>query len=117
MPVACMQATLYRRYHLSAALGVAAVAFRQTNAVWVAFVLGMALVNRALEGNLQAKRLPAEKQLLYVLRSSWQVMAFSFSDTGPYLGILRCAIQKIAAMRSTKSMMSGSVKPAWMHEP
>ena len=76
-----MQATLHGRYHEGAALGAAAVAFRQTNVVWVAFVLGMAIVNRALEKDPQARWLPAERQLLHVLRSSWQVRALSMNET------------------------------------
>ena len=64
---------LHERYHLGALLGVVAVAFRQTNAVWVAFILGIAVLNRALERDMQARRLPAEKQLLHVLRASWRV--------------------------------------------
>lgn len=79
-----MQATLHGRYHEGAALGAAAVAFRQTNAVWVAFVLGMAIVNRALEKDPQARRLPAERQLLHVLRSSWQVRTLSMNETDPH---------------------------------
>ena len=66
---------LHERYHLGALLGVVAVAFRQTNAVWVAFILGVAVLNRALERDMQARRLPAEKQLLHVLRASWRVSA------------------------------------------
>jgi hypothetical protein len=81
MPAACMQATLHARYHVGAALGAAAVAFRQTNAVWVAFILGVAIVSRALERNPQARRLPAERQLLHVLRSSWQVRALTMDET------------------------------------
>jgi len=68
-----VQATLLGRYHASAFLGATAVAFRQTNAVWVAFILGMAVLNRALERDLQAKQLPAEKQLMHVLRTCWKV--------------------------------------------
>ena len=64
---------LHERYHFGALLGLVAVAFRQTNAVWVAFILGVAVLRRALERDLQARRLPAEKQLLHVLRASWRV--------------------------------------------
>ncbi|CAK0787759.1 hypothetical protein CVIRNUC_010981 [Coccomyxa viridis] len=69
-------AVLHERYHLGALLGVVAVAFRQTNAVWVAFILGTAVLNRALERDMQARRLPAEKQLLHVLCASWRDKAW-----------------------------------------
>ena len=68
-----MQASLHGYYFLSACLGAAAVAFRQTNAVWVAFILGMAILNKVLETDPPAKRLPAEKQLMHVLRTCWKV--------------------------------------------
>lgn len=67
------QATLLGSYHVSAFLGATAVAFRQTNAVWVAFILGMAVLNEALERDPQAKQVPAEKQLMQLLRTCWKV--------------------------------------------
>lgn len=75
---------LHERYHLGALLGVVAVAFRQTNAVWVAFILGTAVLNRALERDMQARRLPAEKQLLHVLRASWRVSNCIRCSLQPY---------------------------------
>jgi alpha-1,2-glucosyltransferase len=38
----------YQRYHAAAALGALAVLMRQTNAVWVAFILASAVVDRCL---------------------------------------------------------------------
>ena len=68
-----MQASLHGCFLGSACLGAVAVAFRQTNAVWVAYILGMAILNRSVERDPSAKRLPAEKQLLHVLRTCWKV--------------------------------------------
>lgn len=68
-----MQAVLHGRHHAGALLGAAAVAFRQTNAMWVAFILGVAILNKTMEKDLQARRLPTERQLLHVLRASWTV--------------------------------------------
>ena len=68
-----MQASLHGYYFLSACLGAVAVAFRQTAAVWVAFILGMAILNKVLETDPRARRLPAEKQLLHVLRACLKV--------------------------------------------
>ena len=73
-----MQASLDGYYVLSACLAAVAVACRQTNAVWVTFILGVALLNKALETDPRAKRLPAEKQLLHVLRTCWKVKPFIY---------------------------------------
>lgn len=49
--LAAYLASRRRRYRLAAALGAAAVLVRQTNAVWVAFCLGDALLERCLPGS------------------------------------------------------------------
>ena len=46
----------YRRYHTAAALGALAVLMRQTNAVWVAFILASAAVDRCLPSGGKAGR-------------------------------------------------------------
>lgn len=51
--LACYLAVLQRRYRASAALGAAAVAMRQTNAVWVAFALASAVLDRCLPAAVQ----------------------------------------------------------------
>ncbi len=82
-----MQASLHGHYFLSACLGTIAVAFRQTNAVWVAFILGMAILNKVVEADPRAKRLPAEKQLIHVLRTSWKVKVIHLQAHHPHYGI------------------------------
>lgn len=57
--------------------------FRQTNAVWVAFILGAAVVRwtadnfdggrREAGDRVKFVRLPVERQVLHVLRYAWQV--------------------------------------------
>jgi hypothetical protein len=54
-------------------VGGAAVLFRQTNAVWVAFVLAASVVRWAGKDHKRFGRLSVEQQLLHVLRMSWQV--------------------------------------------
>ena len=84
---------LHERYHLGALLGVLAIAFRQTNAVWVAFILGIAILNRALERNVQARRLPAEEQLLHVLRASWRVSSWTMCSLQPSRGLTHSSLE------------------------
>ena len=67
------QASLCNRHHLSAALGAAAILFRQTNAVWVAFVLGAAVLRMVAPDAPGLAQAPVERQLLQVLRSAWLV--------------------------------------------
>ncbi len=74
MPAA--QASLGGRPHLSAALGAGAILFRQTNAVWVAFVLGAAVMRTVAPDAPKLARAPAEQQLLQVLRGVWLVRPF-----------------------------------------
>lgn len=80
-----MQASLQGRHHLSALLGALAVSFRQTNAVWVAFILGAAVVRWAAGGGdamagaekkdaiLKFERALPGRQLLHVMRMAWLV--------------------------------------------
>ena len=72
MPPA-LQASLWDRHHLSALLGAAAILFRQTNAVWVAFILGAAGLRMVAPEAPKLAQLPAERQLLLVLRGAWLV--------------------------------------------
>lgn len=51
-----LAAVPYQRYHLGAALGAAAVLMRQTNAVWVAFALAAAALDRCLPAGGGDKR-------------------------------------------------------------
>jgi hypothetical protein len=69
-----LQASLHGRFHASTALGGLAVLFRQTNAVWLAFILGASVVRWASKGDgARFARLPAEQQLLHVTRMAWLV--------------------------------------------
>ncbi len=79
----CLQASLQGRHHLSALLGAFAVMFRQTNAVWVAFILGAAVVRWAAAGGgdksegaaekLRFERAAPGRQMMHVMRMSWLV--------------------------------------------
>ena len=73
--LSAVQASLQERHHLSAAAGALAVLFRQTNAVWVAFVLGSEVLRAVAPDAPSLAALPVEKQLLHVLRSAWLVSA------------------------------------------
>ncbi|CAL8472321.1 g11864 [Coccomyxa elongata] len=76
-------ASLQGRHHLSAVLGALAVSFRQTNAVWVVFILGAAVVRWAAGGGdamtgaekklagLKFERAMPGRQLLHVMRMAW----------------------------------------------
>ena len=114
---------LHERYHLGALLGMVAVAFRQTSAVWVAFILGIAVLNRALERDLQARRLPAEKQLLHVLRASWRVSSFTTCYFQPstdyndsFLGHRRARLSEIMPHELVRRMACGAPTPS-CHDP
>lgn len=83
----CLQASLHGRHHLSAVLGALAVLFRQTNAVWVAFVLGAAVVRWAAAGagderqgaenRLRFEGATPGRQMMHVMRMVLRVSALS----------------------------------------
>ena len=79
-----VQAGLHERYHLSAAAGAVAVLFRQTNAVWVAFILGSEVLRASAPDAPKLAALPAEQQLLRVLRAAWLVSLHSASSLKPH---------------------------------
>ena len=69
-----LQASLRGRPHLAAA-AAGAVAFRQTNAVWAALILGTAVLRRTLGDDPRRwAGASAEAQLKYALRAAWQVL-------------------------------------------
>ena len=71
------QASLHDRPHLAAALAAAAVAFRQTNAVWAALMLGSAMLREVMgEDPRRWAGASVEAQAKYVLRGAWQACAF-----------------------------------------
>ena len=107
-----MQASLHGYYFLSACLGAVAVAFRQTNAVWMAFILGMAILNKVIETDPRAKRLPAEKQLMHVLRTSWKVEVTHLQVINIPIMALGCSgMNKAAAQQSALQPCHVRVSP------
>ena len=71
--VSAVQASLQDHHHLSAAAGAMAVLFRQTNTVWVAFILGAEVLRAAAPDAPRLAAAPVEQQLLRVLRAAWLV--------------------------------------------
>ena len=68
------QASLHDRPHLAAVLAAAAVAFRQTNAVWAGLILGSAVLRGVMGENPQRwAGASVEAQAKFVLRAAWQV--------------------------------------------
>ncbi|KAK9831499.1 hypothetical protein WJX81_002842 [Elliptochloris bilobata] len=71
--LAAYLASLHDRPHLAALLAAGAVAFRQTNAVWAALVLGSAVLRRVMgEDPRRWAGASVEAQLKYSLRAAWQ---------------------------------------------
>mmetsp|Transcript_5987 Transcript_5987/g.15927 ORF Transcript_5987/g.15927 Transcript_5987/m.15927 type:complete len:593 (+) Transcript_5987:1098-2876(+) len=58
----CLLLSMRQRYGLAAAAGAAAVLFRQTNAVWVAFVLGAAALRIAQDCKVQQRASVPQEQ-------------------------------------------------------
>lgn len=74
--VALPQASLQDRPHLAAALAAAAVAFRQTNAVWAGLILGAAVLREVMGEDPRCwAGASAEAQAKFVLRGAWQACA------------------------------------------
>ena len=71
-----LQASLQDRPHLAAALAAAAVAFRQTNAVWAGLIMGAAVLREVMGEDLRRwASASVEAQAKFALRGAWQVCA------------------------------------------
>ena len=102
-----MQASLEGRHHLSALLAALAVSFRQTNAVWVAFILGAAVVRWAAGGGdemegaekknaaLTFERAMPGRQFYHVMHMAWLVSMLTVFLCTP--GILRSICELVEA--------------------
>eukprot|EP00884_Botryococcus_braunii_P015445 jgi/Botrbrau1/2584/Bobra.145_1s0012.1 len=62
-----------RLYRLSALAAAVAVLFRQTNAVWAAFILMEGVLDRTLPSTPRWQRAPVLHQLTHVLQESWRL--------------------------------------------
>lgn len=74
---------LQRRYKACALVSAAAVALRQTNAVWAAWLLAGAVLERSLPPGSEVSRLPLHRQLGHTLAYCWQHMGHLLADLWP----------------------------------
>ncbi|DBA70178.1 TPA: hypothetical protein ACH3X2_012222 [Trebouxia sp. C0005] len=76
-----LQACLKHRYKVSALVAGWAVLFRQTNAVWVCFIIGMSVLKRCLKAKSD-KPIPEAlpQQLMFAVERAWQMKWVLLAD-------------------------------------
>ncbi|KAL3160676.1 hypothetical protein ABBQ32_010589 [Trebouxia sp. C0010 RCD-2024] len=89
--VAAYLACMKHRYRTSALLACWAVLFRQTNAVWVCFIIGMSVLGRTLKP-AEGKPISATmlQQCLQALTASWKARWQLLADLWPMLLVPAC---------------------------